>query len=153
MIELKRLLLPTDFSEYSTAATKYACALAEQFNSELHILHVLEFYPFTPGFGLQAFTDTLIEEVTAHANKSLETVVDPQWAAGRPVVRSLATGTPFVEIIRYAREHEIDMIVMATHGRSALSHLVMGNVAERVVRKASCPVLTIRPEGHQFVMP
>ena len=64
-----------------------------------------------------------------------------------------AEGTPFLEIIRYAREHEIDLIVMGTHGRSGLGHVLIGSVAERVVRKSPCPVLTIRPGGHEFVMP
>ena len=60
---------------------------------------------------------------------------------------------PFVEIIRYAKENAIDMIVMGTHGYSGVKHLILGSVAENVVRKAPCPVLTIRPENHQFVMP
>jgi nucleotide-binding universal stress UspA family protein len=58
-----------------------------------------------------------------------------------------------VEIVRYARTHEIDLIVLATHGRSGLAHVIIGSVAESVVRTAPCPVLTVRPEGHQFVMP
>ena len=62
-------------------------------------------------------------------------------------------GTPFVEIIRYAREHEIDLIVMGTHGRGLIAHVLMGSVAEKVVRKAPCPVLTVRHPEHEFVMP
>lgn len=58
-----------------------------------------------------------------------------------------------MEIIDYARENEIDLIVIGTHGRSGLMHILMGSVAERIVRKAPCPVLTVKPEGHQFVMP
>ena len=77
------------------------------------------------------------------------------WAEARQgrIVRSMEDGVPFLEIVRYAKEHEIDLIVLATHGRSALAQVLLGSVAERVVRKAPCPVLTVRPEGHQFVMP
>ena len=63
------------------------------------------------------------------------------------------TGVPFLEIIRYAKELEIDLIVLGTHGRTGLAHVLLGSVAERVVRKSPCPVLTVHPKGHQFVMP
>jgi nucleotide-binding universal stress UspA family protein len=62
-------------------------------------------------------------------------------------------GSPKVEVVRYARSQGIDLIVLATHGRSGLAHVIIGSVAESVVRTAPCPVLTVRPEGHQFVMP
>ncbi len=87
------------------------------------------------------------------AEKALAGVPDPQWAAGRKVVRALVEGSPKVEIVRYARHLDLDLIVLATHGRSGLTHVIMGSVAESVVRTAPCPVLTVRPEGHQFVMP
>jgi len=87
------------------------------------------------------------------ARQALESWNDPAYEAARKVVRTIVTGTPFIEIVRYARENQIDLIVVGTHGRSGLMHSLIGSVAERVVRKASCPVLTVRPEGHQFVMP
>jgi universal stress protein A len=89
----------------------------------------------------------------AAAEKSLAGVLDPQWSAGRRAVRAVAEGSPKVEIVRYARKQEIDLIVLATHGRSGLAHVLIGSVAENVVRTAPCAVLTVRPEGHQFVMP
>jgi nucleotide-binding universal stress UspA family protein len=85
--------------------------------------------------------------------KALAGVLDPQWPVGRKVVQAVVEGSPKVEIARYARTHEIDLIVLATHGRSGLAHVLIGSVAESVVRTARCPVLTVRPEGHQFVMP
>jgi nucleotide-binding universal stress UspA family protein len=153
MIELKRILLPTDFSEQSGEATRYACALAEQFGAELHVVHVLEYHPGAPTFGGGIAVSTLVEESKSAAEKGLQKVIDPNWEKGRQVVRATVSGAPFVEIIRYAKEHEIDMIVMGTHGRSGLVHVLLGSVAERVVRKSPCPVLTVRPGGHQFVMP
>ena len=77
----------------------------------------------------------------------------PDWAGKCNVTREVLMGHPFVEIIRYAREQDVDCIVLGTHGRSGLSHLLLGSVAERVVRKAPCPVLTVRHPEHEFVMP
>ena len=141
MIQLTRILLPTDFSKFSAEATKYACAFAEQFGAELHLLHVLETHEIAD------------PELGKVAESSLTEVVDPEWTEGRKVLKAIAEGAAFLEIIRYARKHDIDLIVMGTHGRSGLAHVLVGSVAERVVRKAPCPVLTVRPEGHQFVMP
>ncbi len=153
-IEIKRILLPTDFSPYSAAATKYACEFATKFDAELHVLHTLEVHLSpTPGFGMGLALPQYLRESKAAAEKALAGVLDPQWGAGRKVVRALVEGSPKVEIVRYARQHDVDLIVLATHGRSGLAHVLIGSVAESVVRTAPCPVLTVRPEGHQFVMP
>lgn len=153
-IDIKRILLPTDFSDYSATATKYACELATRFDAELHLLHTLDVHlASTPGFGMGLALPTYLQESRAAAEKALAGVLDPQWAAGRKVVRAVAEGSPKVEVVRYARSHDIDVIVLATHGRSGLAHVIIGSVAENVVRTAPCPVLTVRPEGHQFVMP
>lgn len=156
MIQLNRILLPTDFSNYSAEATKYACALAEKFDAELHLLHVLETHlSATPEFAAGLALPTPVKESRAACEQLLVKVLDPAWAELRKgrIVRSIEDGNPFVEIVRYAKEHEIDLIVIGTHGRGALAQVLMGSVADRVVRKAPCPVLTVRPEGHQFVMP
>ena len=154
MIQLARILLPTDFSEFSSEATKYACALAEQFDAELHLLHVLEIHQSTtPDFAMGLALPSRTKESRKAAEKTLENVLDSKWAEGRKVVKAILEGTPFLEIIRCAKEYDIDLIVMGTHGRSGLVHVLIGSVAEKVVRKAPCPVLTVRPEGHQFVMP
>lgn len=154
MINLNRILFPTDFSAYALEASKYACAFTEQFDAELHLLHVLETHASsTPVFGgglslappVQESKDVVVEE--------LGRVLDPEWQAGKRVVRATSEGPPFLAIIRYAKTNDIDMIVMGTHGRAGLKHVLMGSVAERVVCKAPCPVLTVRPGGHEFVMP
>ena len=153
-IRLQKILLPTDFSDYSAAATKYACELATRFDAELHLLHTLEHHlASTPDFGMGLDLPRYITESRAAAEKALAGVLDPKWSAGRTIVKAMLEGSPKVEIIGYARKHKIDLIVLATHGRSGLAHVLMGSVAESVVRTAPCPVLTIRPEGHQFVMP
>lgn len=153
-IKIKRILLPTDFSSYSATATKYACELVTKFDAELHLLHTLEVHlASTPAFGMGLALPQYLHESKAAAEKALTSVLDPQWSVGRKVVHAVVEGSPKVEIVRYARTHDIDVIVLATHGRSGLAHIIIGSVAEGVVRTAPCPVLTVRPEGHQFVMP
>jgi nucleotide-binding universal stress UspA family protein len=153
-IEIKRILLPTDFSTCSANATHYACELATTFDAELHLLHTLETHLTpTPEFVIGLDLPRYIQESKAAAATALTRVLDPQWSAGRKVVHAVVEGSPKVEIVRYARQHEIDLIVLATHGRTGLAHIIIGSVAESVVRTAPCPVLTVRPEGHQFVMP
>jgi len=153
-IRLQKILLPTDFSTYSATATQYACELVTRFNAELHLLHTLETHlTSTPTFAMALDLPKYVSESRAAAEKSLAGVVDPQWSAGRTVVQAVVEGSPKTEIIRYARTHDIDLIVLATHGRTGLAHVIIGSVAESVVRTAPCPVLTVRPKGHQFVMP
>ena len=155
MIDLKRILLPTDFSDFSKVARAYACAFTEQFQGELHLLHVLQdLVALVPEPGL-AFPPPgdYMQELTERSEQALEDLLDPAWAKGKTIVKATRQGPPFLEIVRYARELDIDLIVIGTHGRSALSHVLLGSVAEKVVRKAPCPVLTVRPSDHQFVMP
>lgn len=153
-IRLQKILLPTDFSSYSAAATKYACEFATRFDAELHLLHTLEIHrSSTPGFVMGLALPEHIKESRAAAEKSLADVLDPKWSEGRTVIQAVLEGSPKVEIVRYARKQNIDLIVLSTHGRTGLAHVIIGSVAESVVRTASCPVLTVRPEGHQFVMP
>lgn len=153
-VKIQKILLPTDFSELSATSTKYACELAAKFDAELHLLHTLEGHlDPTPAFEMGLALLTYTPESRSAAEQALARVLDPTWAATRKVVRAVLEGSPQVEIVRYARKHAIDLIVLATHGRTGLSHVFMGSVAENVVRTASCPVLTVRPEGHQFVMP
>lgn len=155
MINLNRILLPTDFSEYSKPACNFACAFAEQFGAELHLLHVLQdLVAMVPEPGL-AFPPPgdYMQELQESAEKGLTQLLDPAWEDGKTIVRSTRQGSPFLEIIRYAKETDVDLIVMGTHGRSGLAHVLLGSVAEKVVRKAPCPVLTVRSADHQFVMP
>ena len=149
MVDLKRILVPTDFSEYSAVSLDYACSFAEKFNAELHLLHVLEMHASsTPVFAGGLVLTPQVQESRTAAEKSLL-----ELECGREAIRATVVGPPFLEILRYARDNEIDLIVMGTHGRSGLAHVLVGSVAERVVRKASCPVLTVRHPKHEFVMP
>ncbi len=154
MIQFRRIMLPTDFSEYSQAATAYAVELAEKFDAELHLFHVVEVHPgSTPVFGGGLALAPNVKESREHAVRQLAGFLDPQWRNAHKVVHATGDGPPFLEIIRYAKENDIDLIIIGTHGRTGLAHVMIGSVAEKVVRKAPCPVLTVRAKGHQFVMP
>src|SRR6516164_1858670 len=112
-IAIKRILLPTDFSTYSATATKYAGELVTKFDAELHLLHTLEVHlSSAPGFGMGVALPQYIHESRAAAEKSLTAVLDPQWSAGRKVVHAVVEGAPKVEIVRYARTHQMDLIVL-----------------------------------------
>lgn len=155
MIKLKRILFPTDFSTSSKCAQVYACELADHFHAELHILYVLQGMLFTipePGTLLTTPSVDINEE-----RKSVELILNRQPDAWQreelQVVRAIREGSPAVEIVRYASDNDIDMIVLGTHGHTGLTHVILGSVAENVVRKAKCPVLTIRPGEHKCILP
>lgn len=156
MIRLERILHPTDFSEPAKQALEYAKALCERFDAELHALHVLPnlaAVPLSPGGFVPPQLTRSQQEYRREAAEQLAALVPADWQAKHPVHRVTDQGPAFLAIIEYAREADIDLIVMGTHGRSGLSQMMMGSVAEKVVRKSRCPVLTVRPEDHQFVMP
>ena len=156
MIKLDRILVPTDFSAFSSPALTYGCAIAARFDAELHLLHVVPdpamLVPEAAAFSVESM-QAQTEILTAEADRQLAKLPPDGWSDGKPVVREIRVGAAFMEIIEYAREADIDLIVIGTHGRSGLMHVLMGSVAERIVRKSPCPVLTVKPEGHQFVMP
>ena len=153
MITLKQILVPTDFSETSEVAAKYARALAQAFGADLHLMHVLE-NPYA-SYDPLSFTPPInfFEELEAQTRDRLMRVL-ADWEPLHPHVDVVTTrGSTFIEIIHYAKEHNIDLIVLGTHGRGPIAHMLMGSVAEKIVRKAPCPVLTVRHPQHEFVMP
>jgi len=155
MIDLKKILVPTDFSEYSQRALCFACSLAEKFHAELHLLHVLQdFVALVPEPGM-AFPPPgdYLEEMRQNAQRSLEKLPPDDWNIQVSISRSVRQGPPFLEIVRLAKDENFDLIVIGTHGRSGLAHVLLGSVTEKVVRKASCPVLTVKDENHHFEMP
>lgn len=120
---LPQILVATDFSDRATAALHVAVDYARRLHARLHVLHVLasEEYEVT----------RLLADAAAEAGPDV------------PVTIASTGGDPAEEIVRYARRHPIDLIVVGTHGRTGVSRLILGSVAERVVRTASCPVLTV----------
>ena len=141
-----KILVPTDFSETADAALAYAKTLATKLDASLHLLHVFQdpcaAIPFTPET-YAAPPPELRERALEDAWDQLHDRLDPdehkRFAGTRAVVEGLAA----IEIVRYASDHAIDLIVMGTHGRRGIAHLFLGSVAEHVVRTARCPVLTV----------
>jgi nucleotide-binding universal stress UspA family protein len=152
MIDLRRILVPIDFSPHSEQALKYGVALADKFAAELFLVHVfqdLTIYQTEVVSGAPPIMPP-VDQLTASARSELDRLVrekNLQHVATHPEV---IEGSPVEEIVDYAREKDIDLIVLGTHGRGWLAHVLMGSVAEKVVRKAPCPVLTVRLE-HEFV--
>ena len=146
---LTRILLPTDFSDTAQYALDYARELAGRFDATVHLLHVVPDPLQTLAVEAAPVVSDLAASWTADAERRLEEV----RLDGPRTVRAVRAGHAFVEILRYAADNAIDLIVMGTHGRGPVEHLLLGSVAEKVVRKASCPVLTVKQAGHVFVMP
>lgn len=156
MIELRRILFPTDFSELSMHGLTYARSFSKSYRAELHVLHVVdEAYQYWMAMGPNSLpVGPTPNEIASSANQEMVKFVAKYLAdPGFSVLPVVMTGRPFLEIIRYAREKEIDLIIIGTHGRGGLSHALLGSVAEKIVRKAPCPVLSIRHPEHEFVMP
>ncbi|HWL09340.1 MAG TPA: universal stress protein [Planctomicrobium sp.] len=155
MIRLSKILVPTDFSEFSKHALQYGCELARRFGAELTLLHVVEdIYPLVADPGVMVgSTMDFVGDLQQSAEKGLAGFVPDDWCDGLIVHRQVVVGVPFMEIVRCANEQQMDLIIVTTHGRTGLAHVLLGSVAEKIVRRSPCPVLTVRPEGHGFVMP
>jgi len=156
MITLKKILVATDFGEASDAALAYGRELARTFHANLDIVHAVE-NVLTRGLAVEGYAASFpeiqneIEEAARQQLASIEAADERDRLTMKTVL--LTSNAPAFAIVTYAKEHDIDLIVMGTHGRGAVAHLLMGSVAERVVRMAPCPVLTVRHPEHEFVMP
>jgi nucleotide-binding universal stress UspA family protein len=155
MIALNTVLVPTDFSETSDVALRYGKALAGAFGASLHVLHVVQ-EPFAQPWAVEAYgfsLATLQEDWMREAKTRIEETVTADERTKYRAQLATVLGHPVVEILRYAGEHNVDLVVIGTHGRGPLGHMVMGSVAERVVRKSNCPVLTVHHPEREFVVP
>ena len=146
LVEIRRILAPTDFSAHAENAVRYACGLAERLGAELHLLHVLsEIVPTGPDPLLTpVLPPDFYRDSEAQSRRALESLLDPSWGRPEAVEVAIRWAGPVEGVVDYAHDTAIDLIVIATHGRTGLSHVLLGSVAERIVREAPCPVLTIR---------
>ncbi|MBN2133002.1 MAG: universal stress protein [Sedimentisphaerales bacterium] len=156
-MRFKKILFPTDFSKHSLYALPYAKDLVSRFDGELHVVHVVDDayqYMMTASEVATVPVVMPLDGMRKTAQHQIQELQQEQLAdLGDRVHAEVLVGRPFVEIIRYAREKEMDLIVIATHGHGALASMLLGSVTEKVVRKCECPVLTIRHPEQKFEAP
>jgi nucleotide-binding universal stress UspA family protein len=150
MIRLKKILVPTDFSPCSQAAVRHGFELARTFDATVHLLHVVK-DPNTSAW-VQGFPIPVVEILEHFQEEARNRLLASVRESDRSrVVVSCPIAAPVAEILRYAQDESIDLIVMGTHGRGFVAHALIGSIAERVVRRAPCPVLTVRQPQHSFL--
>jgi nucleotide-binding universal stress UspA family protein len=155
MIRIKNVLVATDFSEQSKSALEYGRELAKTYDATLHIIHVVEdiVARYSTDLSATVLVEAL-ESLEASASSDLNALItddDRRTLRARTVI--FTSVAPAETIVGYAKTEAIDVIVIGTHGRSGLAHLFIGSVAERVVRFAPCPVLTVHHPEHEFIAP
>jgi nucleotide-binding universal stress UspA family protein len=154
MIKIENILVPIDFSEPSDSALVYGRTLARTFNARLHVLHVVDDSAFLAGVDGYALNGrTVLADMTDEAEKQLLTCLTEEDWRDPKTITEVWTGAAAPGIVDYARQEAIDLIVMGSHGRGFISGLLTGRVAEKVVRIAPCPVLTVRTPEREFVVP
>ena len=148
----KKILFPTDFSVASDYAMSYAISMAKRYKAKFFLLHVVDTTYDISGFYIPHISaEKLMQEMEEAAEKKLTNIssaISRRVKAREIVVKS---GIPHKEILKFAKDKGIDMIIMGTHGKAGLDHLLFGSTTERVLRQANCPVLTIRPPKDMFL--
>lgn len=153
-MQIKTILFPTDFSNGARAAMDHAISLAKDYQAKLILLYVIQDISIAEWYIPSSLSVAdLVEDMQKSAWQEMD-----KWTAEvslqvKDVEKMVVRGVPFVEIIQNAKERNADLIVIGTHGRTGIDHMLFGSTAEKVVRKASCPVLTVRLVGKEFKMP
>jgi nucleotide-binding universal stress UspA family protein len=150
---IKKILVPIDFSDYSKNALKYAKDFAKVFNAQISVIYVIEPLVYPSDFSLgQVAIPTVEYDLQDKAKEELENLVKEEFGDSENTPIIIKAGKPFVEIIETAAEIDADLIIIATHGHTGVEHLLFGSTAEKVVRKAPCPVLSLRDpiKGFKF---
>ena len=155
MIKVKKILHPTDFSEPSKHALSYALAFAEEFGADVIILHVIEEIARAMYFDMLQTPPLaqIMSDIEAQADKALHELVPEPYRDTLTVEYLVRKGVPFLQVVACAEEMKADLIVVGTHGRSGLKHVIFGSVAEKIVRKAPCPVLSVRHPELKLLLP
>jgi len=148
LLGINNILVPIDFSGHSRNALRYAIPMANQYDATLHLLYVVEptVYPADLGFG-QVVMPGIENELRAKGQSELQNLIETEIGGTIRAESVVRTGKPHQEILNEVKEKNIDLIIMATHGHTGVEHMLFGSTAMRVVRLATCPVLTIRPQA------
>ncbi len=153
-IKIAKILCPTDFSDLSLQAVRYAREFATTFDAQIHCLHIIdEANQYWSTMGPEsAPIGPAVEDLQSHAEAHMKNFADEHLVGLKfaPITK-VVSGRPCEEIVQYALESTIDIVIIATHGRGGLVHALLGSTTEKVVRKANCPVLIVRKQEHDFV--
>jgi len=142
---IKKVIVPIDFSDYSKSALRYAVNFTKSFDAELILIYVVEPVIYPPDFSMgQIAMPSINIDWDNKAKEELQKLAKNEVTGVKSVKTIVKTGKPFVEIIETAKDEDADLIIIATHGHSGVEHILFGSTAEKVVRKAPCPVLTLR---------
>lgn len=143
----EKILVPVDFSDYTDEILDVALEIGRKFGSEIHLLHVIPTMDCLTPYESFLAVDNLIalqRQIAEEVKQDLDRV---SQKVPMPTIKAVRTGVAFLEIVDYTKTENISLVVMATHGRGTLEHILIGSVTEKVVRRAGCPVLTIRPKS------
>ncbi len=151
-LDIIKILVPIDFSDYSKSALNYAVSFAQKFDAEMILIYVIEPVIYPPDFSMgQIAIPSINTEWDFKAKEELDRLVKSNIPANVKVKTIIKTGKPFMEVIETAANENTDIIIIATHGHSGMEHILFGSTAEKVVRKAPCPVLTLREPKKGFI--
>ncbi len=143
--EISKVLVPIDFSDYSKSALKYAVSFVKYFGAQLILVYVVEPVIYPPDFSMGQIAIPSVDlDMDKRAAEELHRLSEQEIPSEIKVKSIVKTGKPFIEIIETAGEENVDLIIIATHGHTGMEHILFGSTAEKVVRKAPCPVLTLR---------
>ena len=142
MSTIRKILVPTDFSAYSDGALESAGSIAKKFKAKIILMHVVEPFPYAVTISLTVINQG--KALTAIAQSLLENSCKRFRGGDLAIETHLTSGTPYREIVRKAEQDRVDMIVMGTHGRTGMERFLIGSVAEKVIRRAPCSVMTVR---------
>lgn len=152
--QIKKVLVPIDFSDYSKEALLYSLNFIKCFKADLTLIYVIEPVIYPPDFSATQISIPPTDvEITKNAKESLQQLIQKEIPSDIKVSSVIKTGKPFVEIVETASEEDIDLIIISSHGHSGVEKILFGSTAEKVVRKAPCPVLTLRTplKGFKYI--
>jgi len=151
--EIKKVLVPIDFSDYSKSSLRFAVNFTKTFNAQLYLIYVVEPVIYPPDFSMGQIAIPSVDlEMDKRAEEELKKLAEEEIPSDIVSKIIVKTGKPFIEIIETAEEEDIDLIIISTHGHTGVEHILFGSTAEKVVRKAPCPVLSLREplKGFKF---
>ena len=143
---INKILVPTDFSDLSLAAMEYASSFSKIYDAKIYLIHVVEEPPSLTFHTVDFSSETMLRDTLEQAGNDLRDFIAGSLPEMKNIIPVIKRGDARKEIVKYAAEEHFDLIIMATHGRTGLAHILLGSVAETIVRSSTVPVLTVKPE-------